>query len=382
MPIPNIDVSLYPGLRKNSVTPPRISTRAGLVDGTRGSDPAPQGVIFQESFDDQPDFLGSVNGSDSAYYASDGAIVPVGWDAIRHDPTWSPSRGHSDRHEAIEILASNSNKARGGVGKCYVSWRDYYDPGWNRWNSDSIISKYFPGGFNQLYVEFYVAFGPNWTPTGTSKLFRISSWDEVGDYFGFGGGRNNGPVMIWDYEHSSYGVRNRFSFRGGPHGENYGFNNDDIPDFNRQLNGSGDASMSFMNNFNDPIGDNQNPPFILNKSTGSGSITQLGRDPVHEELYGPPGTYTKYAFFVKMNSAPGLLDGQLMQWIDDELVINCPAVRWNKENTGSIHPKWNRVDFGGNDYWRSSLYTNEDRREEWYAIDDIVIRDSIPEEIL
>jgi len=38
------------------------------------------------------------------------------------------------------------------------------------------------------------------------------------------------------------------------------------------------------------------------------------------------------------------------------------------------------VSIGGNDFFQQ--YPNEDMHEEWYSIDDIVVRDSIPQELL
>src|SRR5690554_7200323 len=93
-------------------------------------------VIFEENFDDQPDWHSAMHSSDGTQRATT-HIIPEGWYSIRQDPTWAPSEGHPDRHESIEILESNSDKARGGKGKSMVSWRDSYNPGWNRWNSES-----------------------------------------------------------------------------------------------------------------------------------------------------------------------------------------------------------------------------------------------------
>jgi hypothetical protein len=41
---------------------------------------------------------------------------------------------------------------------------------------------------------------------------------------------------------------------------------------------------------------------------------------------------------------------------------------------------WNFFAIGGNDYFQP--YPNADRHEDWYAIDDIVVRDSLPERLL
>ena len=43
----------------------------------------------------------------------------------------------------------------------------------------------------------------------------------------------------------------------------------------------------------------------------------------------------------------------------------------------SFVPKWNCVAIGGNDYFHA--YPTADRRSEWYAIDNLIMRHDIPE---
>src|SRR5690554_4718063 len=105
-----------------------------ILVGAMAAAPVGAEVIFEENFDDQPDWHSAMHSSDGTQRATT-HIIPEGWYSIRQDPTWAPSERHPDRHESIEILESNSDKARGGKGKSMVSWRDSHDPGWNRWNS-------------------------------------------------------------------------------------------------------------------------------------------------------------------------------------------------------------------------------------------------------
>ena len=51
-------------------------------------------------------------------------------------------------------------------------------------------------------------------------------------------------------------------------------------------------------------------------------------------------------------------------------------VKWVPSGASGI--KWNIVGIGGNDFWRDDRYTNEDRHQEWYAIDDVLIASEIP----
>lgn len=386
MPAPIVLRNLVPELKKVDNPPdgqPIAATRADLRDGTRpvpsggGPTPNPEGVLFSDNFDDQPDYTGALNSTDRSQYAGTHTI-PEGWYAVRQDPTWAPSQGQPSKHESIEILASNADKARGGVGKSFVSWRDFYDPGWNRFNSDSILAKYFPEGLTQLYVEFYISFAPDWTPEGQSKLFRVTSWSGEPDFFGYGGDRQNGPVMFFDYAVTS-GVRNFLAFRSGPHGTNYGMNDSQMGDLPRPLVGSGDLPCNFTSN---TVGSTYGAdPQIPDKLNGGFISKDINYYPSHEQIYGPAGTWTKLGFFLKLNSAPGVKDGEFKQWLDDQLILETNKVTWVDSNPGNLLPKFNVVAIGGNDFWRSDIWTNADQREEWYSIDDFVIRADIPESL-
>ena len=193
-------------------------------------------IIFEESFDSQSD------------YVSSDPLDLSGWSFKRNgEDQWSPSTGFPTKHDAFEILSTNSDKARGETGKSFVAWRESYDPGWKQWNSDGMLLKYLPEGRDQLYVSFYVRFSESWTPSGASKLFRLYSWDEnSGTPFDFFADGDAGPIFLWDYAYNdSYGVRNQHAYRGGPHGENYAFLEGDIQGLPRSLVNLGDLSMNF-----------------------------------------------------------------------------------------------------------------------------------------
>ncbi|QOC22193.1 hypothetical protein IC757_14400 [Wenzhouxiangella sp. AB-CW3] len=318
-----------------------------------------------ETFDGQDDWTSAMWSTDRSQYASTHTI-PDGWFSIRQDPTWAPSTGHEDRHEAIEVLASNAHKARGESGKSFVSWRDYHDPGWLRWNSDSILAKYFEEGYSQLYVEFYVSFSEDWTPTGTSKMFRVTSWSGEGSFYGYGSGREHGPTMLWNYRAGSSGVSNRLAFRGGKHGEQYSLTDDMISGLPRSLINSGDFTGNWTSHLLNPVPDKLHGGLI--ESTAA-----------HQQVYGPPGSWTKVGIFVKMNSAPGVMDGVFKQW-HDGILITRADVMWVPEMEVDEMPRWNVVAIGGNDFWRG--FSNEERREEWYAIDDLRIKTAPPAHML
>lgn len=333
-------------------------------------------VIFSENFDDQPDWDAMTDPNPSTEHersAAKGDLIPEGWDLVRSESKWAPSRGEMDRHEAFEIKAADSAKAHGGTGKAMVNWRDSYDPGWKRWNSDGILLKKI-GDQNQVYVEFYVAFSPEIYATyaagglGTSKIFRIygftGDWSDPFNYFA---GATH-PSLSWaiDGSPAKYGLRNKIS--------TYGMNNDPLnyPDIPGSSHG-GDHSLSYQSSLSG-MGPGGTDAKLTDKQNG-GFITSGGAS--MEKVFGPPGTYTKVAFFVKLNSEKGAHDGVLTQWIDDTQILHTDTLNWVPTNKNGI--AWNVMGLGGNDFFQA--YSNEDRHEEWYAIDDVKVLTKIPNDL-
>lgn len=357
-----------------------------LLVGAMAAAPVGAEVIFEENFDDQPDWHSAMNSSDRVQSATT-HIIPEGWYSIRQDPTWAPSVGHPDKHESIEILATNSDKARGGQGKSMVSWRDSYDPGWNRWNSESMMVKYLPDGYDELYVEFWIRFSDEWTrehisgkPSAASKIFRISSWSGVSsEYTAFSGG-NLGPIALWDHAVNSYGVRNAVAFRGGPHGENYDLKEGSIEGLPRTLVGIGDLNLNFTQDLKG-MGVGGEDPIIIDQLTMQPLDLNSSSTVQHDQIFGEGPNWTKLAFYVKMNSKPDANDGVFRQWLNDKQIFNIETIPWVRSvDEREISAKWNLVAIGGNDFFQ--IYENKLRHEEWYAIDDIVIRSSIPQDLV
>lgn len=326
-------------------------------------------VLFEESFDDLPD-----------YTSSEELNLP-GWDYRRNgEVNWSPENGHPDKHDAFEILAANADKARGGSGKSFVAWRESYNPGWKQWNSDGILAKKFAQEQTQLYVSFYVRFADDWTPGGGSKLFRTYHWNQAGSLFQFFEAGNAGPIFFWDYNKNDYGVRNFQAYRGGPpQTGNYAMSNNDVLNPPRSLINLGDTSLNFTYDTSG-MGADGSTPKIIDQINGGYISDNMSQTVSHAQIFGQQGHWTKMAFFLKMNSAPGLHDGEMIQWINDEQILVNKEIRWVKESEENQMVGWNVVAIGGNDFWRD--YPNSERREEWYSIDDVYIATEIPSDVL
>ncbi|WP_144821932.1 hypothetical protein [Marinobacter piscensis] len=363
----------------------KVSSGLGFIAGTlMATTGAWADVIFEENFDSQPDWTSAMHSTDTVQRAAT-HIIPKGWYSIRQAPQWAPSKGYAKKHEAIEILASNADKSRNGSGKSFVSYRDSYDAGWNYWASESILLKYLPEGYDQLYVEFWIRFGPNWTRTkveglasATSKIFRVSSWSGDGSEYGAFSDGNIGPIALWDHKLNNYGMRVGLALRGGPHSDNYKFTKEDISDLGRFITAGslGDLNMSYKSSLAG-LGKDGSDPKIVDRVNG-GYITKNSEKIEHDNIFGPDDSWTKLGFFVKMNSAPNVKDGEFRMFLSDQQIVVSTKVPWIRSSMSRDEDaKWNLVAIGGNDFFQT--YPNESRHEEWYSIDDIVIRTDIPD---
>ena len=340
-------------------------------------------VIFEENFDEQPDWHSGFSENDKGGYNTAGLPdriqraathkIPDNWYSVYQDPFFSPSMGYPDFHEVIEILGKNADKAKGGIGKSFIERRDGRNDGSN-WTSDGQLLKVFDNDHNSLYIEFYIAFDPNWTTAPSSdqaKLFRVGSWSRKDSEFQAFSNGNLGPILIWDWKSDAYGVRNLVALRGGPHGRNYTFTKPQLGSFPR-------TSMNYSNDVQGKGGNGANPK-IVDKVNG-GFIPSSGIIE-HKQIFGEGGEYTKVAFYVEMNSSPGSQDGKLMQWVDDVQIMDVSGLMWipSLPEDMSKMPGWNYFAIGGNDWFRS--YSATEKRQEWYSIDDVVVRRSIPNDL-
>src|SRR5690554_6069377 len=160
-------------------------------------------------------------------------------------------------------------------------------------------------------------------------MFRVSSWSGDGEEYGAFAAGNIGPMALWDHSVNSYGLRNSLAFRGGPHSDNYKLTGADIPDVGKALiSGSlGDFNLNYSSSLlemgpggADPIiADRVNGGFIGKKTSGV-----VG----HDQIFGPGDSWTKMAFYVKMNSAPDAKDGVFRQWLNDKQIFVSTEVPW------------------------------------------------------
>ncbi|MEJ2621065.1 MAG: hypothetical protein P8163_12590 [Candidatus Thiodiazotropha sp.] len=76
----------------------------------------------------------------------------------------------------------------------------------------------------------------------------------------------------------------------------------------------------------------------------------------YDQIFGASGHRTKMAYYVKMNSTPGVADGTLKQWVNDELILSNKNTPWTGPEpwvteAGSSMPEWDVVGFWGNSFF-------------------------------
>lgn len=325
--------------------------------------------LFTERFDDQPDWTSTMHTNDNSQEARQGDVLPEEWSMIYQGTTWSPETGYPNNHASLEILERNTNKALGGYGKSAVFWRESHSLGWNNWASDAQFLKVLDDNYDSLYVEFWIRFSPNWWQRDnygnwTSKVFRAGAWSRSGSIYN---GREGavGPRLYYNYKRDSYGARNVLSLLPGPPGQPGPIE-------------SGIGGSRNYRGHTDGMGINGTNPEVPNQ-VGEGSLREAPIAVTHEQAFGKTDHWTRMSFYLKLNSAPGVADGIFRQWLNGVQFHNDEAVTWIA--SGAIPEDiigWNYFGIGGNDYFQA--VPNEQRFEDWYAIDDLVVyTDDVPE---
>ncbi len=319
-------------------------------------------VIFEENFDDQPDYVSrDILSRGHQLYRFNGDPIPEGWDAISD---WSM---YSEPH--LAILASDAGKARGGTGKSLVMRRGSRDGGWG---GDAQLAKNFDPGLDELYVKFWIKFQPGWTHDGQTKLFRIGSYAPE-DLSGSGYWGNLGMGIIWDWRALAVvdsGLRNLIHLSADVGGT--GDMTDPPP--GASLGARWDGGKFNGNHGADPREIPSNTSYLTDYVNGGVLPDSYGFS--HEQVFSDG--WHKMEFHIKMNSAPGVRDGVIQQWMDGVKLVESFEMAWLQNGSPDPNRKFNAIKFGGNDNFMA--YPNSEEVQEWYVFDDIEIHDSLPSE--
>lgn len=381
--------------------------------------------IFTENFDSQADWKSAFGSKGKVLYQSTSSSVPPGWHAIRQGeflfaPSWQPAnfQANSEHHEGLEILSTNQELAYGREGKSLVLHRESRNVAAD-WTSDSILAQYYETGMNEVYVEFDISWDEGWgviPGEWHAKIFRILHSDSSEEIFQNFGAGDNGPIFIWNHQVNDYGYRNTLNLRGDSYTSSdatdyYRFVDGDINDLPRQL--SQGMSLNFgqdrVGMDGEGITKGYSTSNLVSKVTGEKFSESDYLKVTHKDVFGESGTWTRLAFFVRMNTvlhsntpediglcpngtAPitkyevniggttsykaSCSDGVLAQWIDGQRIFFNDSIPWTRYNPNVLDVKWNVVSFGGNDFFH--MYGDDSQVQEWYSIDNIKIYDQFP----
>lgn len=310
-------------------------------------------VIFEDNFDNQPDYNSHEHVSSQTshkLYAKNGDPLPEGWDAISDYTTYDLPH--------LEITGDPEKTGSRG-GKVLLMRRASFDPAWQ---GDSQFEKVLDRQYKELYISFWIRFQPNWTHDGQSKLFRVKS-EPPGTRYTEGYWGRVGMGTLWQAKHYAVkdsGFRDALGVRplmtDPPPG---------IPSPGWRWNDKG-FNLSYNAHSHGRLTDHANDGGLL---PTSGSVS-------HGQVFGD--AWHKMEFHLKVNTAPGVQDGIYTQWMDGVKLIDNHTMAWLQNDTEHPDRGFNTVGFGGNDYFMA--YPNEERVQEWYAFDDIVIRSDLPSE--
>jgi len=287
-------------------------------------------ILFQESFDDIPDWHTS-----ELHYGCDNLSckdqAPGAWDFFNNDELWHPNFGYPSNMATNYI---DSQNYYGAYGKALTHWSESNIGRTNDgWANDGVIDKYLGKDFPELYLQMYIKFQPNYQmrsdPGSSSKMVRIYHWDKVGSVFSFFSGGDSAPIYVYfPGRNIYYDSKQEHLIRCKPQTTNY----------------------TCKGNYG------ANKPFV--------------KSPTFKEFIGD-GNWHKYDWHIKLNSSPGTEDGVLEFWVDNILQHSRYDIQFVDATYKGEFAGWNVVGIGGNsnNIWADS----STRSEQWYAIDNVTI---------
>ncbi|MBI5742121.1 MAG: cadherin-like domain-containing protein [Nitrospirae bacterium] len=290
-------------------------------------------IIFEDNFDNDPDWFPQTEVAACLNSACKNQ-VPGLWDYYNSDELWHPHTDGLMFHPSMQISSDNF---RGQHGKAFTMWNESNDGrSGDGWGAIGGFSKDLGRDYNEIYVRVYVKFQPGfqWFYTQDNnamiKMVHVRHWDRVGSPFTAFNTGYSAPLYVFDSVQNPYGFRHSHSHRCDPQENNYY------------------CSINYDSSFN---------------YTGNPTYTNSLGD----------GMWHALEFHVKMNSAPGVADGVIEFWADDNLQYSRADIRWmGNDSPGGLG--WNVVGLGYNAY--NSFAPASEKKEQWYAIDDVVISTS------
>ncbi len=288
-------------------------------------------IVFQDDFDSDADWENPVKISDCG--GTECSNIVGGWSNYVSDEMWRDPT-EAGKHPAIQV---SDEAFMGASGKSITVWNESNNgTSGDGWGADAQLAKVFPTDYNELWIEFWIYLHPGFEMAFVGegeailKIFRILSWDRAGKFYSFFSEGRSSSLYQYNIKESTYGLRQMHSFRCDPQETNY-------------YCGGGEETVV------DPL------------YVGSPSFATV---------FQQTGVWRKLKFHVKMNSAPGVADGEVHFYLDDILQHSSTNKTW----MGSSSPGglgWNTISMGGNAY--NHPHPAPEQYEQRYSFDNVCV---------
>jgi len=294
--------------------------------------PVSGSVIFEDTFDSQPNWSKTASPphtSECNYPPC--AEAPEKWSAWRAAP-WLPPAS-----PPVSISGSVTSDHTTGTGKAMIVRVQSVHSGSN-FASDAILSKVFTQNYPELYVRFWLKTQSGWQwdrkNNNAHKVFRLFHYDGTNNFFKNGPNGSESPLTFFDL--ATYWVNNsaRYSltYRCSP-----------VSNYFCKPGGGPENGISL--------------PFNSKEPAAPGNWAD--------------GEWHRYDLHFKLNTGPGISDGVSEFWYDGKRLVSHNNITWITESS-TREAGWNSFSLGGN----SKISWGPDdtpTKEQWYAIDDVVI---------
>ncbi len=310
------------------------SRDAGRRDGGPPVDAGPRApsVLFADDFDshDPLDFSGRCTGPTDTRCAD--ATFP--WERSSHTPGWTflwSGGGSEGSYPYVAQLTSVG--ARGGSGMNVQMWdENEHELGRSQWGHDFQLAKYwYPEQHPEIWLQMWVYWTSPVIRTTNQKMTHIfhydRSWLDAGrSFFSTADSTDGGVICNWRQEAGN------MEFRCSPRCSN--------PSDYR----CSDRRRGVY--FASPDGaawSGQVPRFEMR----TGAACTVPADRSYEAVFAD-GNWHKFEVGVRMNSAPGVSDGELELWFDDCRLGLVRGIPFREAGADADVLGFNAVSFGGN----------------------------------
>ena len=321
----------------------QVSTKSYNLDSTeKSSETAGPQVVFEENFDDQPDWS-QFERCLYDNYSFDCNTIIEGWDYL-----YTEDKNSTHAPFYIEAIAG-----RGGIGKGYHFWDESRGTD-RRWKTEAQLAKKLPQAYQELWFSFWIKFNPGARWEGGSEASKV-----------FRGGAYN-PLVLDGTAGTSVFNTNNSSKRNKGLGRTTGgmFFVDVV------RNDRGRTRIKLFSRCNPSYKcDTYDDAWDYFVNPGAPSTPSDWKDNFGD------GNWHKIEVHFVMDSAPEARDGVLEVFYDGNRLGGRNNIPWRTEGSDSWIEGINFFAIAGNseNVWAGDIDTTNSPEQSFYFIDDVKV---------